>query len=91
MWCICLKMESGKSTDRSRILWQKRGDKMFKKGDTVVVLPTCHERSMIGKILTVTSGEIKLTYSDGIVVFTEPKGRKGRERAFLIKDLALHS
>ena len=67
---------------------------MFKKGDTVVVLPTCHERSMIGKILTVTSGEIKLTYSDGIVVFTEPKGRKGRkgrERAFLIEDLALHS
>ena len=46
---------------------------------------------MIGKILTVTSSEIKLTYSDGIVVFTELKGRKGRERAFLIKDLALHS
>ena len=67
---------------------------MFKKGDTVIVLPTCHERSMIGKILTVTSSEIKLTYSDGIVVFTEPegrKGRKGRERAFLIEDLALHS
>ena len=64
---------------------------MFEKGDTVIVLPTCHERSMIGKILTVTSSEIKLTYSDGIVVFTESKGRKGRERAFLIKDLALHS
>ena len=46
---------------------------------------------MIGEILTVTSSEIKLTYSDGIVVFTEPKGRKGRERAFLIEDLALHS
>ena len=64
---------------------------MFKRGDTVIVLPTCHERSMIGKILTVTSSEIKLTYSNGIVVFTEPKGRKGRERAFLIEDLALHS
>ena len=73
------------------ISWQKRGDNMFKRGDTVIVLPTCHERSMIGKILTVTSGEIKLTYSDGIVVFTEPKGRKGMERAFLIEDLALHS
>ena len=54
-------------------------------------MPTCHERSMIGKILTVTSSEIKLTYSDGIVVFTEPKGRKGKERAFLIEDLALRS
>lgn len=64
---------------------------MFKKEDTVIVLPTCHERSMIGKILTVTSSEIKLTYSDGIVVFTKPKGSKGRERAFLIEDLALHS
>lgn len=79
------------NSNRIGIQWQKRGDNMFKRGDTVIVLPTCHEKSMIGKILTVTSSEIKLTYSDGIVVFTEPKGRKGRERAFLIKDLALHS
>ena len=88
-----MKSQRKNTTNGNRIgiSWQKRGDNMFKRGDTVIVLPTCHERSMIGKILTVTSSEIKLTYSDGIVVFTEPKGRKGRERAFLIKDLALHS
>lgn len=49
---------------------------MFKKKDTVIVLPTCHEKSMIGKILTVTSSEIKLTYSGEIVVFTMPKKQK---------------
>lgn len=64
---------------------------MFKKGDTVVVLPTCHNKAMVGKILTVTSDEIKLTYSGGNAVFTVPQGKKGRERAFLIEDLALCS
>lgn len=63
---------------------------MFKKKDTVIVLPTCHEKSMIGKILTVISSEIKLTYSGEIVVFTMPKNRKGRECAFFIKDLTLY-
>lgn len=64
---------------------------MFKKGDTVVVLPTCHDESMVGKILTATTDEIKLTYSDGRAVFAVPKGRKGKERAFLVENLALHS
>ena len=70
---------------------ERRLKEMFKKGDTVVVLPTCHDKAMVGKILTATSDEIKLTYSDGRIVFTVPQRTKGRERAFLVEDLALHS